>query len=212
MRKITLVCSSHRENGLCTARELLRLLRAIDPEVIFGEVPQSDIDFYNPRSLEGQAVTRFLTFKSFQRIPVDRYEVPPNFRALTDSVLDVVEQTSNEYRLLQEQQDNATQLNGLTYLNSAAFANIMARMSAIEDQTINSAGNPELVSALATWRQVMQGREKAMLDNIYRYCRENVFDIGVFLVGAAHRSGIVKAIEELLPADAELIEWNLYLS
>jgi len=82
MRKITLVCSSHRENGLCTARELLRLLRAIDPEVIFGEVPRSDIDFYNPRSLEGQAVTRFLTFKSFQRVPVDRYEMPPNFRAL----------------------------------------------------------------------------------------------------------------------------------
>ena len=34
MRKITLVCSSHREKGLCNAQELLRILRAIDPEVI----------------------------------------------------------------------------------------------------------------------------------------------------------------------------------
>jgi hypothetical protein len=211
MRKITLVCSSHRENGTCNAQELLRLFRAIDPEVIFGEVPQSDVNFYNPRSLEGEAVTRFLTFKSFQRVPVDRYDMPPNFRALTDSVLDFVEQTSHEYRLLQDQRDNAAQMNGFTYLNSAAFAQVMTQMAAIEDETINSDGNPELVSALATWRQVIQGREKTMVENIYRYCRENSFDTGVFLVGAAHRSGIVKAIEELSHADADLIEWILYL-
>src|SRR5277367_647910 len=68
-----------------------------------------------------------------------------------------------------------------------------------------------LVRALATWRQVMQGRENLIVDNIYRYCRENIFDTGVFLVGAAHRSGIANAIEELSHADAELIEWKLYL-
>jgi hypothetical protein len=137
--------------------------------------------------------------------------MPPNFRALTDAVLDFVDQTSQEYRLLQDQRDTAAQLHGFTYLNSAAFANLMSRISAIEDETINSEGNPELVRALATWRQVMQGREKAMVDNIYRYCRENIFDTGVFLVGAAHWSGIVKAIEELSNADAELIEWKLHL-
>ena len=137
--------------------------------------------------------------------------MPPNFRALTDSVLDFVEQASHEYRLLHDQRDNAAQLNGFTYLNSAAFANLMSRISAIEEETINSAGNPDFVRALATWRQVMQGREKAMVDNIYRYCRENIFDTGVFLVGAAHRSGIANAIEELSHADAELIEWKLYL-
>jgi hypothetical protein len=82
-------------------------------------------------------------------------------------------------------------------------------MSAIEEETISSAGNPELVRALAAWRQVMRGRETAMVDNIYRFCRENIFDTGVFLVGAAHRNGIVRAIEELSHADADFIEWNL---
>jgi hypothetical protein len=211
MRKITLVCSSHRENGLCNAQELLRLLRAINPDVIFEEVRQSDFALYNTGSLEGQSATRFLAFKSFQRVPVDLYDMLPNFRALTDSVLDFVDQTSHEYRLLQDQRDNAAQLNGFTNLNSAAFAKVMSRMSAIEEETINSAGDPELVRALATWRQVMQGREKAMVDSIYRYCRESIFDTGVFLVGAAHRSGLVKAIEELSIAEADLIEWNLYL-
>jgi len=68
-----------------------------------------------------------------------------------------------------------------------------------------------LVRALATWRQVMQGRENLIVDYIYRYCRENIFDTGVFLVGAAHRSGIVKAIEKLSHRDADWIEWNLHL-
>jgi len=87
----------------------------------------------------------------------------------------------------------------------------MARMAEIEDETINREGNPELVRALATWRQVIQGREKAMVENIYRYCRENIFETGVFLVGAAHRSGIVKAIEEAPHPEADLLEWILYL-
>jgi hypothetical protein len=84
-------------------------------------------------------------------------------------------------------------------------------MSEIEEETINSAGNEDLVHGLATWREVMHGREKAMVENIYRYCQENEFDKGVFLVGAAHRSGILKAIEAFSRADADLIEWNLCL-
>jgi len=211
MRKITLVCSSHREKGLCNAQELLRILRAIDPAVIFEEVRQSDFDIYNTTSLEGQAATRFLALKSLQRVPVDRYDLPPNFRALTDSAFDFVEQHSHEYRFLHDQSESDTHLHGFMYLNSATFAKVMARMAEIEDETINREGNPDLVRALATWRQVIQGREKAMVENIYRYCRENIFETGVFLVGAAHRSGIVKAIEEAPHPEAELLEWILYL-
>ena len=87
----------------------------------------------------------------------------------------------------------------------------MTRMLAVEEETINGAGNQDLVRGLTMWRQVMQGREEAMVENIYRYCRENVFERGAFLVGAAHRSGIVKAIDEFSNADADLIAWKLYL-
>jgi len=34
MHKITLVASAHRESGLCNAEELLKILRAIEPDVI----------------------------------------------------------------------------------------------------------------------------------------------------------------------------------
>jgi hypothetical protein len=46
MHKITLVCSIHRENGLCNAEELLKILRTIEPEVVFEEMRPSDFASY----------------------------------------------------------------------------------------------------------------------------------------------------------------------
>jgi len=48
-----------------------------------------------------------------------------------------------------------------------------------------------------------------MVGKVYEYCRENVFDIGVFLVGAAHKTAIVKEIERYAGAEADLIAWKL---
>jgi hypothetical protein len=212
MRKITLICSLHRENGLCTADELLRILRVIDPEVIFGEVTQSDRCFYDPRSLEGKAVTRFLAWKSSCKlVPVDRYDVPPNLRAVSGAVFDFVEEASEEYQQLLEQRHHGTNLKGFAYLNSADLTRHMTRMAEIEDETIKSSGNPDLVRGLTTWRQVTRGRENAMVTNIDRYCTENVFDQGVFLVGAAHRSGLGKIIEEFSIANDARIAWKIDL-
>jgi len=210
MRKVMLICSLHRENGLCNVGELLKILRAVDPDVVFGEVSQSDINFYDPRSLEHQAVTRLRTLKpSCERVPVDRYDIPPTFRAITDAVFDFVEEASLEYQQLLEQRHHATNLKGFAYLNSFAFTQVMTRMSEMEEKAIKQSENQDLIRGLATWRQVMHGRERAMVESIYRYCKENMFDKGVFLVGAAHRSGVVKAIEESSNAGEDMIEWIL---
>jgi len=94
-------------------------------------------------------------------------------------------------------------------LNSPMCATMNARMSEIEDETVNRTRDQRLVRALKKWRHLTQGRERDMVGNIYEYCRENVFDNGVFLVGAAHRTGIVKEIEKYAGAAADLINWNL---
>jgi hypothetical protein len=211
MRTVTLVCSLHRENGACNAAELLKLLRVLDPDVIFGEVLQSDPNFYHPRSLESQAVTRFLALKSCHCVCVDRYEVPPDFREITDSVFDFVCEMNPEYLALEEHRDHATYLNGFAYLNSAAFAQLIIQMSAIEEHTVRLSGKQDLIRGLTSWRNFTQDRERAMVYCIHSYCRDNAFDRGVFLVGAAHRSGVAKAIEEAPDADALVIDWKLHL-
>jgi len=54
-------------------------------------------------------------------------------------------------------------------------------------------------------------REQEMVRVIYEYCRANAPSTGVFLIGAAHKIGIVKEIEKLARAEADLIDWKLRL-
>jgi hypothetical protein len=216
-RNITLVCSSHRESGLCNAGELLRILRAIEPEVIFEEIRPSDFDSYYKTkwSLEAQAITKYREYKLFQQVPVDRYEMPENLlveiKRDFDSVFDCVAQASREYRLLDEKSGNSARRYGFQYLNSVAFATMTARMSEIEDEIISKTGDQRLIRGLEKWRRLIQRRELEMVGNIYEYCGENVFNAGVFLVGAAHKMGTVKEIEKYASTEADLIDWNFWL-
>lgn len=214
MHKITLVCSVHHENGLCNAGELLEILRAIEPDVVFEEVRPSDFDSYYKTnwSLEARALTKYRDYKLPRQIPVDRYDMPAHLVLETkrevDRVFDYVEQASREYRLLNEENDKSVHQYGFRYLNSVACTTRMARISEIEEKTIIGTGDQGLIRGLERWRQFIQKREREMIGNIYEYCRENIFDTGVFLVGAAHKTGVVKEIEKYDSTDAELIDWN----
>ena len=84
----------------------------------------------------------------------------------------------------------------------------MERISDIEEETIIGTGHQGLIRGLERWRHAIQKRELEMIHNIYQYCKKNVFDIGVFLVGAAHKTGIVKEIEKHAGTEADLINWN----
>ena len=128
MHKITLVASAHRESGLCNAEELLKILRAIEPDTIFEESRPSELDSYRP--LEVRAITKYRDSKVFQRVPVDRYDIPANFVAETQRVFDCVKQTSQEYLVLNEEHDNSVYRYGFEYLNSSACATMMARPTA----------------------------------------------------------------------------------
>jgi len=151
MHKITLICSTHRDNGLCNSGELLKIFRAIEPEVVFEEIRPSDFDLYckhGARSrLEGRAIERYLEFKLIRRVPVDRYDTPENQLAELmgqfDSVFDYVEQTSREYQFLSEGNDLSVRQFGFGYLNSIVFSEVETRMSEIQEMTINQSNDQD---------------------------------------------------------------------
>ena len=215
MHKITIVYSGHRQNGLCNAGALLEILRALEPEVVFEEMSPSDFDSYykhrTKSSLESQAIIGYHQVKAFQQVPVDLH-MPASrlveIKSDVDRVLDRVEHTNQEYQELDEEKGNRTHHGGFQYLNGAAFTKMMTRMCEIEEKTITQTGDQGLVRALERWRHANHEREVEMVGNIYRYCRENVFDTGVFLLGAAHKTSIVKEIEKHASTEADLISWN----
>lgn len=216
MHRITLVCSAHRENGPCNAGELLKIIQAIEPEVIFEEMRPSELESARVQArnshLEAQALARYREFKAFRRVPVDRYEIPvsllQNLKRAFDSVFDYVEQESKEYQLLNERNDECVRQHGFDYLNSDACDSVMTRLSEIEDMTIKEAGNPSLVRWLDIWRDLNLNREREMVRVIHEYCGGNAFDTGVFIVGAAHKMGIIKEIQRYSGSVETLIDWK----
>ena len=208
MPTIALVFTGHRECGLCNAGELVKILRTIEPDVVFEETRPEDVEtHWAMQKLESQAIQRYAKVRSFIRVPVDRYGVLPD-RTETQRVFDTVRQASEEYLWLQGENDEKQFELGFKYLNSDACTAIMERLSRIEESTIERVGDPALTRALETWRDLIQQRDREMVANIYEYCRENAFSTGVFLVGAAHKASVTKETERRAAVERGLIEWK----
>jgi hypothetical protein len=47
-----------------------------------------------------------------------------------------------------------------------------------------------------------------MMENIQKYCKENAFDKGVFLVGAAHRQVVIDISKGQSAIDSTRIQWD----
>jgi len=161
--------------------------------------------------LAAQAVAEYRKFKLCQLVHVDQHKAPTNaveIKRLLDCGFEYAREISEEYRLLDDENNVRTSQDGFSYLNSGDFEKRRAQMSEIEGEIIGGKSG----ETLQGWRQHMQRREIEMMRNIYAYCKDdaNAFDTGVFLIGAGHRTSIAKQIENFAGREADLIVWNLY--
>lgn len=214
MNSIALVCSAHRQNGRCNDDELLAILRAIEPDTVFEEVRPSDFDGYRrqQRSVEARAMASFVSGRNVRRVPVDAYEVPDALQAEIrrdfDRVFDFVEESSGEYRELSERNDRAIHDIGFGYLNGPACTALMNRLCEIEDRWIQLSNDAGLITALQTWRRLHREREEAMVRQILEYCGANAGEVGVLLVGVAHKAAIIRAVERTRSEGLAPIAWK----
>ena len=204
MHTITLVCSVHKSNGNCDVGQLVKILRKLEPDVIFQEVRSSD-----GQSLEALAAREYCEFKLCRLVHVDEHKLPVDaaeIKFLLDVGLEYVAECCEEYRELESENLTRTDQDGFNYLNSVDFAKTSARMERIEDELMEG----KAADALRRWRQFMLERDIEMVRNIYSHCKTNAFDTGVFLVGAGHRMGIAKQIQNFSAKEPDLIAWNFY--
>lgn len=212
MGRITLVCTVHNERGLCSENELVGILEAVGPDVIFEEIRPSDFDsFYASKpTLETRAVARYLKARAVRQVPVDDYSIPDSFRRDINILFDYVESNSVEYRALIAERDWKTDQLGFRYLNSPEFEAISKRSRESLENTIALSGSDGLKKALSTWNGQLQRRENSMLENIYSFCRASQFKEGVFLVGAEHMSSIIEGVESRIKRESNLVAWNIW--
>lgn len=206
MAIVFLVCTCHKEAGSANAPQLYAILRAINPDVAFIEVPSetadNQIEAIMDGNLESEAVKLFQRSHQIELVPVDLATPTADFFEHHQSLHITVEAKSRKYREIADTYSARLRKHGFFYLNSEHCTKDLAGMNEEIDEYLNATKDENLREIQTAWINQNSKREAAMCRAIATYCNENIFDRAVFLVGAAHRQGI---IEEASKYD---IEWN----
>lgn len=216
MNSVSLVCTVHEEQGLANASELLAILTHIQPEVIFLEVPLAAFDEYyescSRRNLESNAVRRYRENHRVELVPVDAPTPEKEFFEDIQHLNLRIREASTEYRQLLNRDSSHLRSQGFAYLNSEVSSKLWSEVYSAIHRTIEIIGDTRLVEINEAWERTNELREKKMIRNIQEYCSGNTFDQSVFLVGAAHRQGIIDKSREQSETDSTRIQWDYFLA
>ena len=212
MHNITLIGTIHGNKGFCTPDSLYQIIEKIRPEIIFEEMPPSYIDDYyvtkSRQNLESRTIIKYLETHDIQHIPVD-------IDIVTTALLDKnramhlrVESNSIEYRRLIDNDIVYRYHYGFDYLNSIYCEKLCKELNEAIEVTVHRIGDEKLIQAHYQWNEVDGKREDEMIKNIYNYCAENIFDTGIFFIGAFHRESIINKIRKYEETSDIKINWN----
>lgn len=213
MNRVSLVCTVHVESGQANVSELCAILEGIQPEVIFLEVPPEAFhDYYencSRENLESKAVRQYREGHRVKLVPVDLQIQSSDFSDDNNRYLfRRVEAESREYCRLVDSNSANQRDRGFPYLNSEQSRVLWSNIYREIESSIKRMGDVRLAGIYKSWVELNDRRENTMLENILHYCRENTFDRGVFLVGAAHRQPIIEKSREQAAAVSSCIQWD----
>ncbi|MCL2722706.1 MAG: hypothetical protein FWD47_15360 [Treponema sp.] len=209
MHNIILMGSYHADKGNCNHTELLRIIENIKPDVIFEEKPSLYYDFYykdKTRScLESDAINLYLENNSLIQILVDDEVIlPENSKYLYEQI----EKRSGNYRNLIDTNSYRVSKYGFKYLNSVDYLNYHQVLENEIEETLKFINNDKLFLIRKAWLEWEEKRDNEMMKKIYNYSKSNNYNIGIFLVGAAHRASIIKKIPVYNTKESKTLNWN----
>ncbi len=145
MRRITLVCTAHREIGKCNEHELVKILLAVGPEVIFEEIRPGDFESsYADESkynVEMRAIKEYLKVRKARQVPVDDYETPEGFGSYMRALEEFVASRSGAYRDAIDEMSRKQFELGFSYLNSSAFISSIKESERLYQEAVYKYGN-----------------------------------------------------------------------
>ena len=211
MYNITLISTFHSELGKCNSDELYKIIKSINPDVIFEELPSDLFDqiyiknLYSDLSPETECVKKYLQDHNIKHIPVDIPLSSNLFNNQIEYMLNVFKKY-NVYRELLDEQYLMIEQNGFAYLNSEKFSESLDKKTAIEKYLIGFANR----DIYRLFHEEQDNRENEMLRNIYNYSTENPYNQAAFLIGCAHRNSIMRKIEEYEAREKLKLNWVFY--
>lgn len=214
MGRISLVCTAHRESGQCNEHELVKILLAVGPEVIFEEIRPGDFESSyvdeSKYSVEMRAIKKYLKVRKARQVPIDDYEMPEDFWPQMRALEEFVASRSGAYSDAMEKMFRKQFEQGFSYLNSSEFISSIKESDRLYQEAIYKYGNDLAKCKLAEWNDQIGKRDASMLENIYSFCQRTDFMEGVFLVGAGHMSSIMDGIERRMKDQPSVVTWRFW--
>jgi hypothetical protein len=226
LHNVTLVCTVHGENGKCNLNELTGIIERISPEVIFEELSQNQYEtlnyfYYLYRhfgvvenfdkidKLETKTILLYRQSHAVKHIPVDdTVDLPKNFIDVDMKYLFEYVEQSNDYCQIQDSNKRLLREEGFKYLNSDNCSNLYVTLDKITNSIVQQSKDERIINILKAWNELDEKRENEMLANIYKYCKANDFDKGLFLIGAGHRASIIAKMQKFNETEDVKINWN----
>jgi hypothetical protein len=212
MTRVSLVCTVHEESGCASVAELRAILEAIQPEVIFLELPPEAFDdFYgncNKYNLESMAVGQYREGRQIRLVAVDLPAPSSEFVSNHKELCRRISQVSPNYRRLMQWDDDCIREHGFVYLNSEDCSELWLSVYNEMLSAIEWLKDSRLLAPYESWKETNNLRENAWIENIQKYCNANSFDKSAFLVGAAHSQAIIEKSRAPIVAGSTRIQWD----
>ena len=214
MYNITLFVTQHGELGKCNSDELYKIVEAINPDVIFEELPIESFDnFYNGNLIdipvEVMCIKKYLQSHEIKHIPVDSI-ADPDRSPLEKLMFDKFERDT-EYRKIKNEHNSLIAREGFDYLNSDKCMELVEKWMLIEKNIVESDKYKNLyLHPHLFFYEDIDNRENVMLQNIYNYSKENQYNQAVFFLGCGHRKSIISKIAEYEKRAEIKLNWTIY--
>jgi pheromone shutdown protein TraB len=217
MYKITLIGSAHKESGECTVSSLYNIIEDINPDIIFEEInSQSYVAeyIYNGDSelLEQNAIKKYKENYVVKNIPIDTYLEPENFVKIKEKIIDLDNELNNRNENTKEYYDLTTLVsecieNGFENINTEYFEELIIKQYQLKENYIKKNRIEFIDDYYKFFDFIFEKRENRMVVCINKYIELNELDSinAIILIGAAHRTSIMKKLKRL-----KYIEYDFY--
>ena len=211
MHNITFISTIHKEIGKCNAEELYKIIKKLNPEVIFLEAVDETYSNYENylfstyevyhKKLEISAIQKYNCDcdSSFEYVPVCENGLSDAFHKKNKIVCQnrEMQQLIDNFNFLAEK-------HGFKFLNSLECINLQEEMRELESRVLNDSDMDKIVKA------DIDAYENPMIRNIYSYCDNNHFGSAIFMCGAAHRKSIIEKIEKSKTEEQVNLTWTIF--
>ncbi len=220
MHNITLISTVHSERGKCNSNDLFQIISAINPDVIFEEIPPALFyRFYEKNDipieiepLEVKAVKRYLQGRNVVHIPVDIEPDPNSTMNDIEYMFDTFKKYA-VYKKLEDEQSKMTEGLGFSFLNSKRSAQLVEEKKVIELQLLEFIVNRAKIARIYNlFYKEQDRRESKWVQNIYEYSKQHSYDKAIFFCGASHRGSIVQKIHKYEMECNFNLNWMFYSS